>query len=188
MDKNSWNQEKIELDQALSGDITAIEKIVSNLSTPSFKFAYKILLDVQDAEDCVQDSFCKLWKTNKKFQGNSSLKTYFFKIVLHSAFNILRIRKEVIWEDDIEIQDEVGWREKAIDNETSKSIDSLSGVIDVQKALARIGPRQRSVLILWAFYDFSSKEISEMMNLNKNAVDQLLHRGKQNLKSYLSGY
>jgi RNA polymerase sigma-70 factor (ECF subfamily) len=50
--------------------------------------------------------------------------------------------------------------------------------IDIQNALEKLIPRQRMAITLWAYFDYSSIEIGEIMELNKNAVDQLLYRSK----------
>jgi hypothetical protein len=95
----SWLGEKEELQCALRGDVRSIKRIVTKLAKPGFHLAYKTLLNVEDAEDCVQESFYQLWRSNNQFQAKSSLKTYFFRFVFNSSFLILKKRKETIWHD-----------------------------------------------------------------------------------------
>jgi len=178
----SWLGEKEELQCALRGDVRSIKRIVTKLAKPGFHLAYKTLLNVEDAEDCVQESFYQLWRSNNQFQAKSSLKTYFFRFVFNSSFLILKKRKETIWHD-LENYNEIL---NLNINSTifDESFDRILSSIDVEKALSMLVPSQRTAIILWAYFDYSSQEIAEIMSSNKNAVDQLLFRSKQHLKNY----
>ena len=177
MNELSWTQEREELMRAMSGNRHAVHRIVDRLSKPAFTLAYKTVLNVNDAEDCVQDAFYRLWNSKSQFQGNSSLKTYFFRFVLNACFALLAKRKDSLWED-METYETVS-------SNSLENTDAVINSIDVQKALSNLTPRQRTAIVLWAYFDYSSKEIGDMMNLNNNAVDQLIHRGKQQLRKFL---
>ena len=56
----------------------------------------------------------------------------------------------------------------------------------VQQALDTLTAKQRMVLVLWAFHDMTSSEIGQVMNLNKNSVDQLIWRAKTALREKLA--
>ena len=182
MSELSWLGEKEELQCAIRGDVRSIKRIVTKLAKPGFHLAYKTLLNVEDAEDCVQESFYQLWRSNNQFQAKSSLKTYFFRFVFNSSFLILKKRKETIWHD-LENYNEIL---NLNINSTifDESFDRIMSSIDVEKALSMLVPSQRTAIILWAYFDYSSQEIAEIMGSNKNAVDQLLFRSKQHLKHY----
>lgn len=55
----------------------------------------------------------------------------------------------------------------------------------VQQALMALAPRQRVALALWAYQDAEAAEIARIMGLQVNAVHQLLHRAKLNLRHQL---
>ena len=59
MSELAWLREKEELQCALKGDVRSIQSIVTKLAKPGFNLAYKTLLNIEDAEDCVQES----WQT-----------------------------------------------------------------------------------------------------------------------------
>jgi RNA polymerase sigma-70 factor (ECF subfamily) len=56
----------------------------------------------------------------------------------------------------------------------------------IQKSLAKLSSKQRMALVLWAFHDMTAADIGQVMDLNKNAVDQLLWRAKNSLKEKLA--
>jgi RNA polymerase sigma-70 factor (ECF subfamily) len=55
----------------------------------------------------------------------------------------------------------------------------------MQLAIAALPPRQRLAISLWAYQDSSVAEIAEVLGLERNAADQILHRAKANLKKQL---
>lgn len=174
----SWVQDKEDLERALLGNKQAVQSIVSALSKSAFYLAYKTVLDVNDAEDCVQEAFFQLWNSKNQFQGKSSLKTYFFRFVLNACFVSLRKRKDTLWMD-AEISPGIE------DTHAVQTNNAILDAIDLHKALSLLPPRQRTAIVLWAYFDYSSHEIGDLMELNKNAVDQLLHRAKQQLRKFL---
>jgi len=180
----AWLREKEELQCALKCDVRSIQSIVTKLAKPGFNLAYKTLLNIEDAEDCVQESFYQLWRSKNQFNAKSSLKTYFFRFIFNSSFLILKKRKVKLWQgienfsDSELINLNIGSTQH--DESFNKILDSLA----VEKALSLLVPSQRTAIILWAYFDYSSQEIAEIMSSNKNAVDQLLFRSKQHLKNY----
>jgi len=182
MQDNSWEDDRTEMIKAWGGDIPSIANIVSKLSKPAFNLAHKILLNKEDAEDCLQDAFCRLWMVKNQFQGKSSLKTYFFKIVINSCFAILKKRPDVKVEDF----DNVDHDSMVIEHHYSNVENNLVS-LDIKNALLALTPKQRMAIVLWTYFDFTASEIGQMMEMNKNSVDQLLFRAKQQLKSVLNG-
>jgi RNA polymerase sigma-70 factor (ECF subfamily) len=56
----------------------------------------------------------------------------------------------------------------------------------IQHSLEKLSSKQRMALVLWAFHDMTAEEIGQVMDLNKNAVDQLLWRAKVSLRKELA--
>jgi len=56
----------------------------------------------------------------------------------------------------------------------------------IQQSLEKLSSKQRMALVLWAFHDMTAEEIGQVMDLNKNAVDQLLWRAKVSLRKELA--
>jgi RNA polymerase sigma-70 factor (ECF subfamily) len=54
----------------------------------------------------------------------------------------------------------------------------------MKSAIHILPPKQRIAIVMWAYYDNTSEEIATKLEMNKNAVDQLLFRAKANLKKY----
>jgi RNA polymerase sigma-70 factor (ECF subfamily) len=56
----------------------------------------------------------------------------------------------------------------------------------IHQALESLSSKQRMALVLWAFHDMTAVDIGQVMELKKNAVDQLLWRAKNALREKLT--
>jgi RNA polymerase sigma-70 factor (ECF subfamily) len=165
------------VNQAYNGDENAAREIVCRLSPKAYALAWRMLENQAEAQDVMQEGFIKLL-TVKQFNGNSSLSTYFHTIVLRLCLNRLKSDRLSRNTFNIESQNEIEDSAQNPYNDFQKS--EYRSII--QKAMMSINPRQRAALTLWAYQDASVQEISEILEIESNAANQLLHRAKINLK------
>ena len=165
---------------ALEGDKNAAKVIVKQLSPQAHALAWRMLGDSHQAQDAVQEAFVKLLQ-NGRFNGTSSLSTYFYTIVSRVCLDRLRVARHqpLTQEDDLELFDE------ELDPQRGLAQSQQSGM--VQRALMALPARQRVALTLWAYQDASAQEIASVLAIDANAVHQLLHRAKINLKQLVGG-
>src|SRR5579864_4267902 len=72
----------------------------SDIYTPAhrrqvLRICYRILRDIQDAEDAAQEAFFNAFKGLDRFDGRSSLSTWLNRVARNAALNVLRQRPEV---------------------------------------------------------------------------------------------
>src|SRR5689334_12045165 len=70
-----------------AGSSEAFERLLSRYHTSVYNVVYRIVGNPQDAADTVQEVFLKVYRGLDKFQGNSSLKTWIFRIAVHEGCN-----------------------------------------------------------------------------------------------------
>lgn len=176
-DFSTWISEKKLLLQAKKGEVGAVKSLMSLLLRPGHALAWRILRNQADAEEVVQEAVLQLWRSAEKFEGKSSLKTYFHKIVMRECHFLIKRRHE---HEDIEVVSE------ALDGVAPFQIDLRLHQEIVHQGLEKLTRKQRMALVLWAFHDMKAMEIGQVMDLNKNAVDQLLWRAKAALREKLA--
>ena len=141
-----------------------------------------MLGDSAGAQDVVQDALIKLLQTDQ-YKGEAGLATYFHTIVTRLCLDRLRVLKgsPFLSNDDLALLE-------VPDNEDADPPHRLAHAQQaqsVQQALMALAPRQRVALALWAYQDAEAAEIARIMGLQVNAVHQLLHRAKLNLRHQL---
>lgn len=165
---------------AQQGDASAAKVLFKRLAPKAHALAWRMLGDAAQAEDVVQDALVKLFQL-RQFQAQSRLSTYFHTMVSRACLDICRSRHPVQF--DSELADDNAEHLQVSGPETQLGQDQQAGL--VQAALQSLPPRQRLAISLWAYHDHSAAEIAQMLQVDRNAADQLLHRAKVGLKKRL---
>ena len=169
----------------VSGNEEAIRETQTKYGKYCHAIAYNILRNEEDAEECVSDTFLKLWEAVPAVKPNS-LKAYLGTVCRHLSLNRLESRSA----------------EKRGGNETNVLLDELSECIPSEKDveaevdgrllkeainafLGTIPEKQRIVFMQRYWYCLSVKEISERNGFREENVKTLLFRARNSLKNYL---
>jgi len=147
------------------------------LIKPAHALAWRILRDQDAAEEVVQEAVLQLWRSAEQFEGKSSLRTYFSKIVMRECHAFIRHNRSHEDIDTLDSAEEV-MSDFQIDLRLHQEI--------IHQALEALSSNQRMALVLWAFHDMTAVDIGQVLDLKKNAVDQLLWRAKNALREKLT--
>lgn len=164
-----------------------ISALVSRLRPKAYALAFRLLQDPAQAEDIVQESLLRLWRSSAGDNGKAKLSTYFHQIVAHESLRALSKRgREIMVEQEslLELADQRQLEQSELAEE-DMHLHSMVETTALEQALARLPDRQRAALVLWAFADASTAEIAGQLQIAENAVHQLLHRAKQSLKKQM---
>jgi RNA polymerase sigma-70 factor (ECF subfamily) len=171
-----WENDRELLASAVAGNSMAAAELVLILSNDAIALAWRIMGTMQDAEEVVQEAFLKLWKNHQHFHGDAKIKTYFYTIVQRQCFDQLKKNQKQWNQVDIELD--------TIISDESFEESNVEEANKMKSAIHILPPKQRIAIVMWAYYDNTAEEIATKLDMNKNAVDQLLFRAKANLKKY----
>ena len=124
------------------------------------------------AEDVVQDCFTSAWKHRKQLRDASLARAWLFQIMRRHALRHIAPQPQSL--DD--------------DPEQATPDDGLSGLddqLDVVKALTRIAPIHREVLVLFYFDDMPTAQMAEALDVAPGTVLSRLARAREALKAAL---
>jgi len=172
------------------GSEQAYECLLLRFQQPVYNLALRLLNDPSDAADVVQEVFLKIFRNVMHFRGQSSLKTWIFRITINEAHNqrrwFFRHRHR-----------EVGIEEEQEDCRSRADILADGGqspfdyVFDQEKqalieaALARINPTFRAAVVLRDITDLSYEEIAEILQVSLGTVKSRILRGREALRQEL---
>ncbi len=175
---------------------TAYESLIQRYEQPIYNIISRLLDDPADAADVVQEVFLKVFRNVGTFRGESSLKTWIYRIAVNEARNQRRWfsrhrRQEVNLEAD-EPGDGCSQRsyqnwlpdpgrspfEVTLDHETQGLIEA---------ALAEVNPKFRAALVLREIEGLSYEEIGEILEISLGTVKSRILRGRDALKKHLAG-
>ncbi len=146
-----------------------------------------------DAEDLLQETFAKAYRSFHQFNEGTNLKAWIFRILTNTYINIYRKNQRGPAVDPTEqIED---WQMAAEARHTSgglrsaeaEALDLLPNTV-INDALAQVPEDFRNAVYLADVEGFSYKEISEIMGVPTGTVMSRLHRGRKALRVLLEDY
>jgi RNA polymerase sigma-70 factor, ECF subfamily len=186
-----------------AGSEVAYAWLIGEFQRPVYGLVYRMLSDPADAADVTQDVFLKVFRGMKSFHGESSLKTWIYRIALHEAANRKRWWfRHKAQETSIEPVESDGMangdgfmQNAAMRNALTDQHDSPFDNVahrEVQQRvdaeLRQLSEPYRTTLILRELEDMSYEEIAEVLQISLGTVKSRLTRGRQALKQRLAPY
>ena len=143
------------------------EAIYRENSRYVYNVALGMLRNPSDAEDIMQNVFIKLFNTYDSFRGDSSIRTYLYRMTVNKCLDCFRLRK--IHDSKLEKIEILEQKNRSAGNEIYDMLDKLPINLKAPILLSEIG-------------DFSYREISEILGINFGTVKSRLHRGMNRLR------
>ncbi len=193
MNETNLTSDTISLDLLKNGDRAEFAKLVEAYSGQIYKLALRILENQQDAEDVLQETFLKAYRSIANFEGRSSIATWLYRIATNEALMIVRKRRPEL-SLEIEGQDDRGDEIAAPYHFTDwrflpeKELQSSEAKQQMDQAVQSLPASLRAVFILRDIEDLSVKETAEILRISEGAVKTRLLRARLRLREDLSEY
>ncbi len=176
--------DEVLLERAGKGDQGAFLELYDRHRQPIFRFAYRLLGEVDTAEDVTHDCFLSLIRKPENFRpGRASLRTYLFAAARNLALKHFRSSSRETGLDEIteelQLSPRHGPLRKLLDEELAA---------EVRRAVFSLAPLQREALILFEYEGLSLNEIAEITGADAGAVKGRLFRARERLKGILRPY
>ena len=175
-----------------SGAEAAYEQLIAAYQQPVYSLVFRLLNDPSDASDVVQEVFVKVFRNVQSFRGQSSLKTWIYRIALNEAHNRRRWfqrhkRQEVELERD-DASSGISLRETLADCGRSPFESALSAETQrlLGEALQVLTPNFREAVILRDVEELSYEEIAEVLGIHMGTVKSRILRGREALRNELA--
>jgi RNA polymerase sigma-70 factor (ECF subfamily) len=179
-----------------AGSEAAYAWLIGEFQRPVYGLVYRVVSDPSDAADTTQEVFLKVFRGMKHFHGESSLKTWIYRIALHEAANRKRWWfRHKAQETSIEPPDSESVFDEAMqlaltDRHESpfENVAHREVQLRVDAELRRVPEPYRTTLILRDLEEMSYEEIAEILQVSLGTVKSRLTRGRQALKKLLAPY
>ena len=165
----------------LEGDKLAFSEIVSRYRRMVAKLVHGMLDDTVYAEDIGQEVFVKLYNSLKDFRGEAKLSSYIQKIAVNLTLNEIKRRKRFFSTFSNVDGEEV----YEIEFADSADAEQREAKEIVHKALMKLEPKFRVVVVMRMLQGYSTKEIAEILGVPLGTVLSRLSRAQEQLKEIL---
>jgi RNA polymerase sigma-70 factor (ECF subfamily) len=189
------NQEAALIAELQTGSEDAFAWLIARYHQPIYSLLARTVQDRADAADLTQEVFVKVFRGVGSFHGESSLRTWIYRIALHEASNQRRwwsrhrqqevpIEQEMIETDS---RPAVRLRELLVDPAESPYEMAMheENRTRVEAALSQVPEPYRTTLILRDIEGFVYEEVAEIQGVNLGTVKSRLVRGRAALKAIL---
>ena len=162
---------------------------------------YRLLGSVDDAEDLVQETYLRAWRSYDRFEGRSSVRTWLYQIASNACLTALQHRARRPLPSGLgspgqgagaprEAGTDVAWLQPIPDELVTPESDDPAAVTVSRESLRLaliasfqyLPPRQRAVLLLREVLAFPAADVADMLGTTMAAVKSTLQRARARLR------
>jgi RNA polymerase sigma-70 factor (ECF subfamily) len=158
-----------------------------------FGAALNLTRNPADAEDLVQETFLKAYRSYDSFEEGTNLKAWLYRILINTFINIYRAKQRRPQETQVEdigdfyLYHKLGASQEAVKSAEEELLNTFTDS-EVKKAMEELPEPFRLAVYLADVEGFSYKEIAEIMGVPIGTVMSRLHRGRRALQRKLYDY
>ncbi len=157
---------------------------MDHYETRVYRLALRYADSVQDAEDLTQETFLGIYRNVGGFRGQASLSTWIYRVAVNHCLEYRRRKRpECVPYDETLGLATSHWRDDPV---AATTMEELSTHID--KALTKLSPLHRDVIILHELHGLTYAECSEALGVPVGTVKSRLSNAFTRLRELLGGY
>ena len=176
--------------QCVAGDDAACASLVAEHQRMVYQLAFHLLADRNEALDLSQEVFLQVFRTLPRFRGQSSLRTWIYRIVVNQARNRQRWWRRRHRSEQVSLDEHLqqfGDMESVADMAPDRLLASKETAARIWQALDRLPFDQRTALILREVDGLRYEEIAFSLGVAVGTVKSRLTRARQALRADLLG-
>jgi RNA polymerase sigma-70 factor (ECF subfamily) len=184
MDRELAHTEERLLKRARAGNAEAFSELVHLHSSKVYGVSLKILKNREDAEDNLQNVFCKAYRSIRNFQGNSKISTWLYRIAINEALMKLRKRQSerVVGLSDMPgADDEEGGIFQMEDVAPSPERQCIASDL-TEKAFRGLDPRMGDTFVLNKAEGWTNRELAKAFGTTAETVKSRIFRTRLKLR------
>jgi RNA polymerase sigma-70 factor, ECF subfamily len=175
--------------QCAGGDETACTRLVTDHQRMVYQLGLQLLGDPQEALDLSQEVFLSVFRTLGHFRGQSTLRTWIYRIVVNHASNRLRWWRRRRKAQQVPLDEHLWNRSELAESRNFASPDRLLQQQEtagrVWQALEQLPFDQRTAIVLREIHGLSYEEIASSLGVAVGTVKSRLARARMTLRSML---
>ena len=140
----------------------------------------KMVIQHDDADDVIQNTFLKVWTGLDGFREDSQLFTWLYRIATNEALTFLKKKRTKIFLPLVDVEQSL-----ARSLESDHHIDGNEIQIKLQKAILTLPDKQRLVFNMKYFEELKYEEMSEVLGTSVGALKASYHHAVKKIEKYM---
>ena len=159
----------------------AFETLLIQYQKPLYNHIRNIVLNHDDANDVLQNTFLKIFRYLKNFNGDSKLFSWMYRIATNEAITFLNQKAKISGVTSEALQS------KLVENLTSDSyFDGDAIQLKLQKAIAGLPEKQQLVFKMRYFEEIKYEDLSEILNTSVGALKASYHHAVKKIEMFMT--
>jgi len=154
----------------------AFRLLVQNYKERLYWHIRRMVLDQDDTDDCLQNTFIKVWSSLDRFRGDSQLYTWLYRIATNEAITFLTRQQNRAGRLGLEAA-------SRLSSDAWFDGDELQAAL--YKAIAKLPPKQKAVFNLRYFEEMPYEKISQVMSTSEGALKASYHHAFEKIKTWM---
>jgi len=167
-----------------SGDRKGLEGLYRLFASELFKYGLALVNDEHFVQDCIQEVFLDLWKYHQRLSKADHVKGYLFRSLSHKIYR--ESKKKDRWKMETVKEDSIPFSVESIEDERIGIQREQDLQVKLAGSLEKLPIRQKQVIQLLFFEQFSYEEVSKMMGINLRSVYTLAWKAVSSLKKQMA--
>jgi RNA polymerase sigma-70 factor (ECF subfamily) len=158
----------------------AFQKLLHEYQRPLYNLIRNIVLNHDDADDVLQNTFIKVFRYLKDFKGDSKLFSWMYRIATNEAITFIhqKAKKNGITSEALQ--------EKMVNNlKADIYFDGNEIQLKLQKAIARLPEKQQLVFKMKYFEELKYEDMSEILGTSVGALKASYHHAVKKIEEYV---
>jgi RNA polymerase sigma-70 factor, ECF subfamily len=186
------SEDRSDISAFLAGEAGALDRLVMRHKDRIFNLCFRLLGDYNDAEECAQEIFVKVFRSLKTFRLESSFSTWLYSIAVNTCKNKRNSAEYRFWRRVLRFgqneQEEEGGPDFDFEDPSASPLDLMSAKeqeLILQNAVNSLSYDHRTVIVLRHIEDLSYEEICGITGYNLGTLKSKLARARVELQKKL---
>ncbi len=158
----------------------ALHLIIKKYEKKVYWHIRKILIDHDDTDDALQNTFIKVWENLLNFREDSKLYTWLYRIATNEALAILKKKRTRFFLPLVDVEAELSSKIDDSSHYTGTEIERK-----LQKALLKLPEKQRIVFNMKYYDDMKYEDMSEVLGTSVGALKASYHHAVKKIERFL---
>ena len=160
---------------------TAFSKVIEHYSSSLYWQIRRMVIDHDDANDVLQNTFLKAWTSIDNFRGDARLSTWLYKIAINESITFINKKKV---QNNISLDDDDSFLTNSL--ESDEWFDGDQAQVLLQQAIATLPEKQRLVFNMRYYDEMKYEDISEILNTSVGALKASYHHAVKKIEAFFA--
>jgi RNA polymerase sigma-70 factor (ECF subfamily) len=181
-------QDRADMERLAKGRDVALNDLMERHAGPVYQFLFRMLGNEQDADDCAQETFARVYRSRERYDGGK-FTTWLYTIAANLAKNEYRRRER---HPNVSLEAETGEGGTIADTLPTtgagpgEQADCAEREAAVRRAVDGLPPELREAVVLCEWEEMSVADAASVLRTTRKAVESRLYRARQKLREQLA--